>query len=161
MDKEKKKNLLMLAGAVIAACVGDEFIEFFFSDVISEDELAELADADVVFSGFDSIGDPSIDLTDWDDDMEFTDAPDDDSYAVSFTGRKPSSIQTDIDNCNYKLKSAEENVEYYAKQLNRTDITNTYRGNCEAKLKDAAATYSEMVKKLKNLTKELKDATKG
>jgi hypothetical protein len=59
------------------------------------------------------------------------------------------------------LKSAEDNIEYYTKQLGRTDITNTYRGNCEAKLKDAAATYSETIRKLKSLAKELKDATKS
>lgn len=161
MDKEQKKKLFLLGGTVIAACVGYEFVDEFFGDAISEDELAELVDGEAVFSGLDSIGDPSIDLSDWDDDMEFADASDDDAYVVSFTGRKPSSIQTDIDNCNYKIKSAEENIEYYTKQLNRSDITNTYRNNCEANLKDAAKTYSEMVKKLKNLAKELQDATKG
>lgn len=161
MDKGKKKKLFILGGTILAACVGHEFIEEFFGDVIPEEELAGLADADVVFSGMDAIDEPDIDVSDWEDDLEFSDEAGDESYAVSFTGRKPESIQTDINNCNYKLKSAEDNIEYYTKQLSRTDITNTYRGNCVAKLKDAAATYSETIRKLKSLAKELKDATKS
>lgn len=159
MDKERKKNLLKLGGALLIGIIGHELADEFLNGGDSDDNNDDLLNDELISSDYDMLGDfdsvpePNIDI----DNSELDDLDNDGQYNPTF-GRSPSSIEHDIDYYEGKLKDAQDNVKYYSKKLSSTNISSVYRRDCEFSLKMAVKDVETYTKKIASLIKELNDA---
>lgn len=81
-------------------------------------------------------------------------------HEVSF-GRAPSQIESDINYYSKKLDSAQDDADYYTKQLSRSNISDTYRKDCEFSLSQAIKRINELTRKVASLGSELEKALKS
>ena len=78
------------------------------------------------------------------------------SNEISF-GKSRSQIENDIDYYNKELRSAHKDADYYTKELSRSNISETYRKNCESKLSHSVNRINELSRKLSSLEREMKN----
>lgn len=81
-------------------------------------------------------------------------------HEVSF-GRAPSQVESDINYYSKKLDSAQDDADYYTKQLSRSNISDTYRKDCEFKLSQAIKRINELTRKVASLGSELEKVLKS
>lgn len=130
-------------------------------DIISSFDIIDLADSSEL-SDFSDLS--TFDTTNLSEDvnglLSSTGIEDDiqTGNEIAFGQRSTSSIQSDINYYNRKLDDAHTDVNFYSKKLTENNISDTYRGNCEANLKRAISNTKEYTKKLKDLAVELDKA---
>lgn len=112
-------------------------------------DLIEIADADDILTSSDmELGNSDVVL-----DSQS-------GHEVSF-GRAPSQVESDINYYSKKLDSAQDDADYYTKQLSRSNISDTYRKDCEFKLSQAIKRINELTRKVASLGSELEKALKS
>lgn len=157
---------LALAGITGGLSVGLDAL-FGLDDVANINDLLDIADmSDVMADAMDAVDvadflDPDIldfEIEDMDD-INIVDAGEGDDllaegYNVSF-GKSISSLKTDKSYFEGKLSDAQTDIDYYTRELRRSNISDTYRNNCSSNLQDAIRRYKEAAKKIDSIIEQI------
>ncbi len=142
----KSVKYIVRAGVIVlAAAVGANFDlpDFDFDFDIDVPDVPDISDVD-----FD-VDVPDMDIQEGVPEIPEDLAIDENSYNVSFGANN----ENELENLQKKLEKAQENINYYNKQLNRTDISKTYENNCTFKLEQAINELNKIERMISRLTK--------
>ncbi len=130
-----------------------ELLQDIFSS--SDIQIGDSTDIDRIVDLLDNYG---IDISSYSADdinqaLEYAINDDVDSNLESSNSQNNISFGSNQDSLERDLRQANSDINYYEKELRRTNISDTYRNNCLFKLQQAVKKAAELTEKIGNLKK--------